>query len=571
MSEQPPAPEPRTPPPASAPPANPAAAKPPATDRLPPAQVRRHRRGGFQVVWILPIVAALIAGWLVWRNVSREGPHVVITFRTGTGITAGQTKVEYKAVQLGTINAVHLSQDLKGVEVEVNMLSSADRLLTKSARFWVVRPRLASGNISGLDTVLSGSYIEMDPGTPSGARQTRFTGLEDPPAVRSGEPGTAFTLTTQRIGSLGSGSSIFFHDITAGEVLNYDLKPNGDSVTVHIFVRAPFDRFVRADTHFWNASGIAVDLGAQGVQLRVTSLQAALSGGIAFDDARGLDAKRSAPNTVFPLFNDEATARNAGFNTQVKLVTYFDGSVRGLSVGAPVELNGIQIGTVTDVRLLFDPQGGTSRVAVHMQVQPERFMPRDQIHPGDTLAVAQKLVARGMRAQLSTANFLTGQMLVSFAFEPDVPAAQARVEGDEVVLPGIAGGLDSITSNLSTIAQKLRSLPLDQVVQNLDATLHGISTLVNGPALRGTLANVDAAARQFPGVARQLDTTLAQAGRLVASANAGYGDGSEFRRNLERLLQQASDTARSVRLLADYLSVHPEALIRGRTGQASSQ
>lgn len=540
----------------------------PSAESLPRARVHRGR---FHVVWLLPIVAALVAGWLVWRTVSREGPHIVITFRTGQGIVAGQTQVRYKAVQLGTVQSVDLSPDLSQVEVKVDMLATARRMLTGSARFWVVRPRLSSGGVSGLETLLSGSYIEMDPGTPADIGQTRFAGLEDPPAVRSGEPGTAYTLKAQRIGSLGIGSPIFFHDIDAGEVLNYDLNPGGDSVTVHIFVRAPFDQFVRSDTHFWNASGIEVALGAQGVQLRVTSLQAALGGGVAFDDfASEGPASPSPAGSRFPLFNDEAAARDAGFSRQVKLVTYFNGSVRGLAVGAPVDLDGIQVGTVTDIRLLFNPYGATSTVAVHMRVQPERFMARAQIRSGNTLATAQNLVQHGLRASLSTANLLTGQMLVAFQFLPDAPPAEARMEGDEVVLPGIPGGLDSITSNLSAIAQELRGLPLDQLTRNLDDTLHGISALVNGAPLRRTIDNVDAAARSLPGVARQLDATLAQTGKLAASANAGYGDNSEFRRDLERLLEQVGDAARSIRLLTDYLSVHPEALIRGRTGSASN-
>ncbi len=188
------------------------------------------------------------------------------------------------------------------------------------------------------------------------------------------------------------------------------------------------------------------------------------------------------------------------------------------------------------------------------------------MRPGNTLRIAQGLVKRGLRAQLSTANFITGQMLVAFEFDPNAAPAEARMEGDEVVLPGTSGGLDSITSNLAHIAQKLDALPLDQVARNLSDTLRGISEVVNGPDFRGTLANVDAATKQLPGVTRQLNATLAQASKLVNSANAGYGDSSEFRRDLERVLQESSDTLRSVRLLANYLSVHPEALIRGRTG-----
>ncbi len=433
----------------------------PPIDAVPTSSVRTHRRAAFQTVWLLPLVAALIAGWLVWRNVATEGPSIVITFRTGDGVTAGQTKVRYKAVELGTVRRVRLSQDLSRVEVQVDMLASAQRMLTAGARFWVVRPRFTPGNISGLNTVLSGSYIEMDPGTPSGPLRTRYIGLEDPPAVRSGEPGTSYELTASRIGSLGSGSPIFFRDIPAGEVLNYDFGPHGDGVTIHVFVRAPYDKFVTPATHFWNTSGIAVDVGAQGIQLRVTSLQAALAGGVAFDVSQDSNAKPSPPGTVFRLYDNEAAAKNAGYSRQVKLLTYFQGSVRGLALGAPVELNGIQVGTVTDIHLLFDPYTASSRVAVHMEVQPQRFLSPAKERPGNPLEVARNLVRHGLRAQLATANFLTGQLLVAFEFDPNAPPAEARIEGDEIVLPGTTGGFDTITTNLAAITRKLGALPLE--------------------------------------------------------------------------------------------------------------
>ncbi len=405
----------------------------------------------------------------------------------------------------------------------------------------------------------------MDPGQPSGPLQTHYTGLEDPPAVRSGEPGRSYELVANRIGSLGSGSPIFFRDIPAGEVLNYDLGPHGDHVTIHVFVRAPYDSFVTPDTHFWNTSGIAVDVGAQGIQLRVTSLQAALAGGIAFDISKpGQSEKPSPSGTVFRLYDTQELAQAAGYSERVKLVTYFQGSVRGLAVGAPVELNGIQIGAVTGIHLLFDPYTATSRVAVHMEVQPQRFLSPGKQQPGTPLEVARNLVRHGLRAQLSTANFLTGQLLVAFQFDPNAPAADARMEGDEIVLPGTTGGLDTIATNLAAIARKLGALPLDSVVRNLDDALAGIGAVVNGQPLRQTLTNLDTTTRQLPAVMRQLNATLGQVAKLVSSANQGYGERSEFRSDLRRLMQQLNDTARSVRLLADYLSAHPEALIRGR-------
>jgi len=537
-------------------------------DRLPEAELHTSRARHFQVIWLIPVIAALIAVWLGWRSYENEGPTIVITFNTADGVTAGQTQVRHKAVPLGTVRRISLTKDLGSVEIAVAMRSEADSMLTENAHFWVVRPRLAAGNISGLDTVLSGSYIEMDPGPPGAPRKTRFAGLEEPPAVRSGEPGTAFTVTAQRIGSLGSGAPIFYRDIPAGEVLNYDLGPNGDGVTIHAFVRSPFDKFVHRDTRFWNASGIAVDLGAQGVQLRVTSLQAALSGGIAFDTMDSQDTRPVMPGQKFSLYPDEAAARAAGYRDHLKFLVYFDGSVRGLAVGAPAELDGIQVGSVTGIDLQFPTNGDLPRVAVRLDVEPERFLPESQIHLEDTFRITTGLVHRGMRARLESANLLTGQMLVSFDFVQDAPAAEVTREGDRYVIPGTSGGgLDSVTASLSQVAAKLDALPLDKLTQNLNDALHGIATLVNGPDIRETLGSVNGAAKRLPAVAQHIDQTLAGTDRLVASANAGYGQDSQFRRDITRLLDQLGDAARSIRLLADYLDAHPEALIRGRTAR----
>ncbi len=545
--------------------------EPNAEGGIPEADIQRRGRRPFQLVWLIPIIAAIAAGWLVWNTYTGEGPHIVVSFNGGEGITPGQTQVRYKAVPLGTVRSMRLSPDRRVVDVRVDMTSEATRMLTPNARFWVVRPRLTAGAISGLETVLSGAYIAMDPGPPSDARQTRFTGLEEPPAVRYGEPGTAFVLTADRIGSLGAGAPVFYRDIVVGEVLNYDLGPNGNGVSIHVFVGAPFDKYVHPATHFWNASGVILNVGAQGVQLRLASLQAALSGGIAFDtaDAEAQGAPPSPADTIFPLYNDEAAARAAGFTRRVRMVVYFEGSVRGLAVGAPVELDGIQIGSVTDVKLRVDPRGvELPRVAVHIEVQPERFLPPGQAHVEDAPRVASDLVSHGLRAELATANLLTGQMLVSFDFIPDAMPIEVRQEDGELVIPGISGGLNSLTANLGRIAAKLEALPLDQVIRNLSESLRGISALVNGPEIRQTLQAVSGAARQLPSVAQHADAALASADRLVGSATAGYGEGSQFRRDITRLLDQFSDTARSIRLFADYLDAHPEALIRGRAGQA---
>ena len=548
-------------------------------------QASVERRPRFNVVWTIPIVAALIAGYLGYRAIAERGPTITLTFESADGLVAGQTQVRHKAVPLGTVRSVDLSRDMKHVDVRVQMRSEADRVLTDQARFWVVRARFNPGNFSGLETLVSGAYIELDPGNPSGKRQTAFQGLENPPAVRSDEPGRTFTLTAESIGQLTPGSPIFFRDLPAGEVIGYQLDPNGRRVTVQAFVREPFDNFVYSNTRFWNASGVSLELGANGVQVHLASLQALIAGGIAFDvSERESPGEVAKADTRFQLYPDHNAAASAGYRNQIPFVSYVEGSVRGLAVGAPVELYGIQLGEVTKVELLFDPSGANTRVAVHMRIQPERIMQQAQIGDQKPIDIAHTLVDHGLRVQLQTSSFLTGQLLVNLAIVDHPPPATVTMNGDEIVLPSVPGGLDSIETGVTDLVNKLSRLPLDDIARNLDDTLRGTSQFANGPELKQTLASIaatmtglqsfvrDAQAglaptfKRLPEIADNLQTAADHASKLLGSVDQGYGSNSQFRREMDRLLDQVSETARSVQLFADYLNRHPDALVFGRKG-----
>lgn len=559
----------------------------------PLSEARVQPQRAFHVVWLIPVVAAAIALFLAYRAISQKGETIQLTFSSADGLTADQTHIRHKAVDLGTVRRITLSPDMGHVIVQADMRREADRFLTDKARFWVVRPRLTAGNISGLDTLVSGSYIEMDPGTPGGQPRTKFAGLEEPPAVRSDEPGRSFTLKANRIGSLSSGSPVFYRDIAAGEVLGYEVHPaeraQDTNILIHVFIRTPYDRFVHQGTYFWNASGVSVQLGAEGVRLQLQSLQSLLSGGIAFDTPPEPRAGPPSGNGAsFTLFNDQSAATSAGFQNRIPFLVYFKGSVRGLATGAPVELFGIPIGSVTGIRLDFDPTGRDTRVAVRLEVEPERILGTGVVPDRNPLAVSRGLVAHGMRVQLRSANYLTGQLIVAMDFFPDQKPVEVHEEDGAIVLPTLPGGLEGITSSLGQILQKVEALPLDDIAKHLNATLAGVDSVTNGPELRqslrtltATLATVQELVKQtstgagpalerLPQIAQDLQTAVDRAGKLVGSADAGYGKSSQFRRDLERLMDQFSDTARSVRLLADYLDQHPEALLRGRSGQAGS-
>ena len=371
-------------------------------------------------------------------------------------------------------------------------------------------------------------------------------------------------------------------------MLRYQLDANQESVTLQVFIRAPFDALVRRGSRFWNSSGIALDLGAQGVRLRLSSLSALINGGITFDTPAAERAgPKPAPDAVFPLYADEAKANASGYRDKIKLMTRFEGSVRGLAPGAPVEIYGIQIGEVTDVKLDFDPSGASSQVTVRFEVQPERMsMAGAMTQSGavDGLSVARRLVARGLRMQLDTTNLLTGQLALTMRFVPGAPLVDVMVENDVVVLPSQAGGFERITDAAGNFVNRLNNLPLDGLVAQVQETLKGASSLTNGPELRDAIvrlnetlvsardmaravqAGVGPAAKQLPQLTQGVQSALDRTNRLIGSVDSGYGAGSPFARDLDRLLGQIGDAARSMRLLADYLNAHPDALLRGRDG-----
>ncbi|WP_424139729.1 intermembrane transport protein PqiB [Roseomonas chloroacetimidivorans] len=556
-------------------------------------EVARTRRQRFSLIWLIPIVAALVAGYLGWHSYANRGPTVTVTFRNADGLTAGQTPVRYKAVQIGTVRSIHLSEDMQQVRVQIRMNTEMSSRLTTNARFWVVRPRLTAGNVSGLETIVSGAYVAFDPGEEGGTSTREFTGLENPPGVRSDEPGRVVTLNASRIGSLDRGSPVFFRDVTVGEILGFDPPDLDGKITLRAFIRTPYDKYLREGSRFWNTSGVNLRVGAEGVKLELESVRALVAGGVAFDTPPNLRDQPPAPDDAqFQLFDDLEGAIAATTKERLEFLVYFGGSVHGLSPGAPVELRGVRVGSVLSRTLEHDPAIGTFRVPVRIAVEPDRIS-----FPGgrgartreDVLAFAQQMVAKGLRAQLQSASLLTGQMLVAFDFLPEAEPAEVRMEGDDIVLPSQGGGASDIMGALSGVAGKLERFPIEEIGRNLNNALASVNGLVGGPELRsavhalaGTLEQVQGLVRRtdaglapllrrLPAIANNLDQAIGRANTAIGSIERGYGRDSDVNRQMERLLSQANDTARSIRLLADYLDRHPEALLRGRTDRATER
>jgi len=543
---------------------------------VPRATTRRSRR--ISAIWIIPLVAVAIGAWLAWDTWSKQGPTIRISFDSGEGLQAGQSQLKFRDIVFGTVKSLNLAPDHTHVIVTVATTHEAKPLLTDQTIFWVVKPRLFAGNISGLETLLSGSYIGMMPGEAGGKVQHTFVGQEDPPILQENIPGHTFLLKAERLGSISVGSPVFFRDLSVGEVLGWDIADMAEYVTIRAFVRAPYDSYVHDETRFWNASGVSVKLAGAGVEVQMESLKALLLGGIAFETPMTEKPSQvSLENHVFPLFRDQQRAEAASYTRKVPLVSYFPGSVSGLARGSEVTMHGLVVGRVTDVRLAYDPDKDIVVAPVRFEVEPQRINGLGQrIFDTDEEAV-EAVLKKGLRASLQSGSLITGQQNVALDFVSEAPVAPVTKEGEDFVLPTTeGGGFAGIASSANDLLNKVSTIPFDQIGKSLGGILKSVNDATQGPQLKKALTDLSAMiasaqammqrldTKQLPQLTAELEKTLTSANKLVLSLDSGYGDNTKFNRDLDRLLAQTTDAVQSMRALADLLARHPEALVKGR-------
>ena len=526
----------------------------PGSPDFPEAVATGRSRLRLHLVWLVPLVAVLIGGWLAVQAILKKGPTITISFKTGEGLEAGKTK--FKEVDIGVVKSVTLSKDRRSVIASAELVKEATSILVDDTRFWVVRPRISGGTVSGLGTLLSGSYIGADVGTQAKARRD-FVGLETPPVFAKDVPGREFVLKTEDMGSLDIGTPIFFRRLQVGQVSSYTIDADGNGVTLHVFINAPYDKYVHADTRFWHASGVDLALDTNGVKVDTQSLVANLVGGLAFqsppDSPGGPPAEA---NAEFPLFHDRAEAMKRHDSIVDTYVLYFKESVRGLAVGAPIDFRGIVMGEVTAIYTRFDPVKKEFGIPVEVHLFPERFTSRyeSSAKRGGRLTanpkeLTQWLVEHGFRAQLRTGNLLTGQIYVALDFFPAAPKAIIDWNASPPEIPTVPGGLQSLQDSVTSLVAKLNKVPFDgigkdvrQTLQEADALLKTLSTEV-APYARAAMVAARAA---------------------LDSANSAMQPNSALTQSTADTMRELSRTAASFRALADYLERHPEALLRGK-------
>ncbi len=514
-----------------------------------------HDRARFSIVWLVPLVAALVGLYLAYSAWMETGPTITITFESAEGLAAGQTKLKYKRVDVGLVESVRLTSDLSHVEVTASMSNDFAQYLTTETRFWVVRAQVSAGQITGLDTVLSGVYLAVDPSR-EGDRARSFVGLEVAPVVTSDKPGTLFELRAQDLGSLEIGAPVYYRWLRVGQVAGYELAEVDEHVSVQVFIESPHDRRVRSTTRFWNASGLDVAVTAKGVQIDSPSLIAMLVGGVSFETPATVTVAQDVPeNMVFELYPNKQAMRQPRYLDKRRFLLYFDGSVAGLEAGSNVEFRGIKLGEVLEVDMVFDRESNEILTPVVIEIEPERF--GLEAGNGEDLDRLRNMVAEGFQAKLTTSSLLTGQKTVEFGFFKLGAPGEIRMDEIYPVLPTVSSGFDLITDRVARIVEKIDRIPIESIGRNLEDVLQGFSeTLEEVKQLAGA-ANEDL----LPSLSASLD----KLGETLSSAETMIAPESEMAQDLERLVGDLSEAARSIRSLAERLEEHPEELLRGKS------
>ncbi len=537
------------------------------TPRAATPVVRRAQR--WNIVWVVPLVALLLGIWLLYRNFSTQGPMARVRFDTAEGIEAGKTELRCRSVKVGVVKDVALAGDLKSVLVFIEMDSDASHLLRRGSRFWVVKPRLSATGFSGVGTLITGAYIEMDPGPPDAERWSLFKGRETPPATNRSVPGRRLVLTAEKAGSLGIGAPIYHRGFEVGRIESRELSEDGRQVTYDAFISEEYSQLVTDRTRFWNTSGIDISAGADGLKLRTPSFQAMVSGGVAFDTLDDSGKGRAiVDGTAFTLFENEDAARNSAFNPTLKFLLLFNQTVRGLSEKAPVEFRGITIGRVAEISFNLVAGADDPRIPVLIELDPALVRPetaREMTKPDSEFFSDE--VTKGLRAALKTGSLITGAMYVDLDYYPEADPARLEKYGEFTTFPTVSSGFAQLEAKLTAILDKLQALPLDTTVDEITAAAAEAKTTI--AEARATLDEIEATAAaarttlEDPGL-RELPAELRKSVASLGPDGSVQGD-------LLRTLDELRATLRSLKAVSTTIDEKPNSLLFGRESSGNPQ
>lgn len=460
----------------------------------PPAQ-RRSALRNLSLIWLAPLVALVVVVWIAWENYSNRGTLIEITFQNASGISAGETTLQYRDVVVGTVEDVSFSEGLRDVRISVRVDNEILPYLDEDAQFWVVRPEVSAQGISGLSTVLSGAHIAAAWDLEAGEARTAFEGLPRAPLAQPGLDGVRIVLRTDDGTTVASGAPVLFRGVQVGQLEQPRLTEAGDSILVEAFIEAPHDQLVTSATRFWDTSGFNVSLGTAGLSLEVDSIASLVSGGVSFDRVFEAGAPVE-PGQVFELFVNEAEARRRPFlapgEATVDFVVRFGDTAAGLSPGAPVTYRGLQVGQVSALRteLVRGGDGIELGLTTTVQLDPQLMglgseAETETSRTGQMRALLAELVEGGLRAQLVSQGLLGGSLAVALVDAPEAaPAALVVPESGPPEIPSIPQEASDFAASAQGLMDSVAALPLEATLDQAIGLMASIEALARQESTR---------------------------------------------------------------------------------------
>ncbi|MEM6728078.1 MAG: MlaD family protein, partial [Pseudomonadota bacterium] len=458
---------------------------------IPHARPKRRRLSGVSLVWLVPVAALLVALSVAYSTYTDRGPLIRISFADAAGILAGETELRFRNVAVGVVEDVTFNEDLTRVLVDVRVENDVAPFLDERAEFWIVRPQVTASGVTGLQTVLSGVYLEGSWDNEAEGVASSFIGLEEAPLATANISGTRFELRSTRPSGLNENTPILFKGIEVGRLGPARISRDGSAVFAEAIIFEPHDRLVSTATRFWDASGFSVSIGAQGAEIDFSSLAALISGGITFDTLVS-GGQPLSPGLVFQVFPDEASARNSifeeGDGETVTFTMIFNENVSGLAAESPVEWRGVRVGRIVNVTGTVDRERfGDARVRLlaTAQVRPGRIGLVGEVSREEALDYLEERVAAGLRARLASGSLLTGGLKIELVLEEEpTPAIFDRNAEPFPLFPVTESDIADVTASAEGVLSRVSALPVEELLSSAIAFLDNATALVASEGLR---------------------------------------------------------------------------------------
>ena len=515
------------------------------------------------IVWLIPLIALIAGGWLLIKDIRNRGPVVTLLMDSAEGIEVNNTVIKVLNVDVGRVTRIKLRDDQKGVEVTAQLSADAKDLIRSDTQFWVVKPRIDQSGVTGLGTLLSGSYIAFTPGKSQETKDV-FVVQDIPPIAAIGQSGLRLNLIGKNDRILNVSSPVLYENFMVGQVESAHFNPSDQSVHYTIFIQSPNDKLIHSASRFWLESGINIETTGSGVKLNSVPLPALLSGAISFDSPKTKNQHHVQNDDRFELYDNRREVENLPDSRSLYYTLFFKQSVRGLSAGSPVEYKGLNVGVVSDVPY-FDRNDSlhlfeNGWIPIRIRIEPSRLeINADEQSKEHWKQQFQTALNKGLTASISSNNLLTGSKMIELNDQPSAsPKLRPHtVYAGDTVIATQGGGLDDLRAKVADLLDKFNNLPLDKTVAGLNGSLAELkSTLKSANA---ALSSIDklVGKPQTQNIPNELNQTLKELRQTlqgVSPQSPIYGD-------VQNTLQSLDRTLKDVQPVINTLKEKPNALI----------